>query len=131
MNQMVKEKTDQDVKQLAEDYMTAERQGDAALMERVLASDFVGIGPRGFMLTKDEWLHRFKSGELKYESLEWDEVEVHDYGEAALVTGRVKQKIKYQGQPMESELRTTLFWVKQQGRWQLGGLQFSPILGRP
>ncbi len=131
MNQTAKEKTNQDVQTLTENYMAAERQGDAASMDPLLAGDFIGIGPRGFMLAKDEWLHRFASGDLKYESLEWDEVKVRHYGEAALVTGRERQKLKYQGQPMESELRTTLVWVKQQGRWQLAGVQYSPILGRP
>ena len=83
------------------------------------------------MLTKDEWVQRFSSGDLKYESLEWDEVKVRSYGDAAVVTGREKQKVRYQNQPMESELRTTLVFVKQQGQWRLANVQFSPVLGRP
>ncbi len=43
-----------------------------------------------------------------YDYLEWDEVNVCSYGDAAVVTGRGRQKANYQGQPMESELRTTL-----------------------
>ena len=123
--------TEQSLKQLAEEWIAAELSGDPDFLERTLSSDFIGIGPRGFMLTKQEWLGRIKSGNLKYESLEWDETKVRLYGSAAIVTGRAKQKVKYQEQIMEAELRTTLFFVEQQGNWQLGSLQFSPIADMP
>ena len=48
--------------------------------------------------------------------MEWDEVSVRSYGDAAVVTGRQHQKVKYQEQAMESELRTALVWVKQGDR---------------
>ncbi len=32
---------------------------------------------------------------------------------------------------MESELRTTLVWVKQNAGWLLASAQMSPILGMP
>ncbi len=122
---------EQDLERIAEDFVAAERQGDAAYMERTLTKDFMAIGPRGFMLTKEQWLQRFTSGSLKYEYLEWDETNVRTYGDAAVVTGRERQKVDYQGQGMESELRTTLVWIKQGGRWLLASAQMSPILGAP
>ncbi len=128
---MAQNNTEQDLERLAEDWASSERRGDTAFMQRTPTGDFAGIGPRGFMLAKDEWLERFTSGRLKYEYLEWDEVKVRVYGDAAVVTGRVKQEVSYQGQGMESDLRTTLVFVKQQGNWLLASLQFSPILGRP
>ena len=128
---MTEVKTEQDLKALAENWAAAERRGDTAFMERTLTNDFMAIGPRGFVLTKEQWLQRFTSGSLKYEYLEWDEVNVRLFGDAAVVTGRERQKVKYQDQVMESELRTTLVWVKQNGRWLLASAQMSPILGRP
>ncbi len=131
MNQMVTEKAEQDVRNLSAEWAASERQGDTASMQHTLTDDFVGIGPRGFMLSKDEWIQRFTSGNLKYESLEWNEVRVRAYGDAAVVTGRASQKVRYQDQTMESDLRTTLVWIKQQGHWRLASWQASPILGRP
>ncbi len=124
-------RAEHDLEQIAEAWATAERDGDTAFMQRTLADDFEAIGPRGFMLNKEQWLQRFQSGNLKYECLEWDEVTVRPYGDAAVVTGRERQKVNYQGQPMESELRTTLVWVKQGGHWLLANAQMSPILGMP
>jgi hypothetical protein len=54
-----KDRTEQDVKRLADEWAASERQGDTAFMERTLADDFIGIGPRGFMLAKNEWVQRF------------------------------------------------------------------------
>ncbi len=131
MDRMIAEHTAQELERLAQDWATAERQGDAAFMERTLTGDFMAIGPRGFTLTKEQWLQRFTSGSLKYEYLDWDDVNVRAYGDAAVVTGRERQRVNYQGQAMDSELRTSLVWVRQNGRWLLANVQMSPILGRP
>ena len=130
MNTTTTNTNEQSLNKLAQDWAAAELRGDTAFLERTLADDFVGIGPRGFMLIKDDWLQRIKSGDLKYESLNWDEAKVRLYDKAAIVTGRAMQKVNYQGNVMEARLRTTLVFVNQQG-WQLAGLQFSPIVEGP
>src|SRR5438309_6445277 len=59
-----------DVLERAEEWRKAELQGDVAVLERILAADFIGIGPRGLVLNKEAWLGRHASGDLKYLSLE-------------------------------------------------------------
>jgi ketosteroid isomerase-like protein len=129
MNPMTANNTEQEVKKLSEEWAAAELRGDTAFLERTLANDFVGIGPRGFMLTKEEWLQRITSGALKYDRFDWGEVKVRVYRDAAIVIGRQAQKARYQDQPIEGEFRTMLVFVRQQGRWLLAGLQLSPIAG--
>lgn len=126
--------TEQDLKALSGDGVAAELSGDTSFLEQTLAEDFTGIGPRGFILSKQDWIQRITSGALKYEQLEWDEVKVRLYGDAldaAIVTGRLKQRATYQGQPAEGGFRTTLVFVRQQGHWLVAGLQLSPIMGPP
>jgi ketosteroid isomerase-like protein len=121
----------EELKKLVEDWAAAELRGDAAFLGSALADDFIGIGPRGFMLTKDQWLKRHESGKLRYESFGWDEVQVRLYGEAAVVTGRQSAEGKYEAYDLSEPFRATLVLVKQQGRWLLAGLHLSPIAGPP
>lgn len=121
----------QQLKKLSEDWAAAERQGDAAFFQRTLTDDFVGVGPVGFMLTKTDAIQRFTSGNLKYESFVWDEVQVRAYGDAAVIIGRQTQRAKHQDQVMEGQFRTSLIWVNQQDRWLLAGFHISPIAARP
>ena len=122
---------EENLEKLAQALTNAERKGDVAFLAHTLADDFVGIGPRGFILTKDEWLARHKSGDLRYESFELDEVKIRVYGDAAVLTGRETTKVKYRGQDQQGQFRTTEVFVKQDGRWRLAGLQLSPIAPPP
>lgn len=123
--------TTRDVLTLSQDWANAERVSDTSRLADLLADDFVGIGPRGFMLTKAEWLGRHASGALRYDSLALDEVTVRPHAGAAIVTGHETDTVQYEGHPMQGDYRTTLVFVTQQGRWRLASLQFSPIAPPP
>src|SRR6266478_8863016 len=128
---MNREQIEQEVLYLADAWATAELRGDTAFLESTLSEDFIGIGPLGFMLTKQEWLARHRSGDLKYELLNLDEVKVRVYNDdAAVLTGRQVQNGAYRGNSIQAQFRTTLVFVRQQGQWQLASLQLSTI-GQP
>ena len=123
------------IAKLAQDWAAAELRGDTAFLERALVADFVGVGPRGFMLNKEEWLERHESGKLKYGSFGLDEVGVRHYGDAAVMVCRQTAEGVYEDEngrfELNEQFRATLIFVRQQGHWLLAGLQLSPILGRP
>ena len=123
------------LEELARDWAAAELRGDTAFLKNTLADDFVGVGPRGFTLTREQWLSRHEAGNLKYESIELDEVEVRPYGDAAVAVCRQTTEGVYEDEngryDIHEQFRVTLIFVKQQGWWHLAGLQLSPILGRP
>src|SRR5215210_6892940 len=112
------------------EWAAAEQRGDAAFLEDALTDDFVGVGPLGFMLNKQQWLGRFAGG-LSYESFALDEVEARLYEEAAVVTGRQKQAGGFQGTDVGGEFRATVVLVKGEARWLLAGWHASPIAGAP
>ena len=127
---MNREQIEQEVAQLAGTWATAELRSDTAFLEKCLADDFVGVGPLGFLLTKQQWLARHQSGDMKYDVHTLDEVRVRAYNEAAIVIGRLTQEATYQGNPINAQLRTTLVFVRKPGQWQLAGVHFSNI-GQP
>src|SRR6266487_7033713 len=99
---MNREHTEQEILCQADAWANAELRGDATFLERILADDYIGIGPLGFMLTKQEWLARHQSGDLKYESFNLDEVQVRVYNDdATVLTGRQVQNGAYRGNSIQ------------------------------
>ena len=105
---MNREHAEQEVMCLADAWATAELRGETTFLESTLEDDFIGIGPLGFMLTRQEWLARHTSGDLKYESFNLDEVKVRMYNEAAILIGRQVQNSAYRGNSIQGQFRTTL-----------------------
>ena len=118
------------VEEFAQEWAAAEQREDVAFLEGALVDDFVGIGPLGFMLTKEQWLGRYVGG-LAYESFTLDEIEARLYGEAAVATCRQTQAGEFQGNDVGGTFRGTLIFAGQEGRWLLAGLHLSPIAGAP
>lgn len=123
------------LEKLGEEWAAAELRGDTASLERLLAEDFVAVGPRGFMLTKEQWLSRHDSGSLTYESFDWDEVQVRVHGDAAVMIGRQSVRGSYQDgdfrYEIQDQFRATLLFVEEHGHPLLLGLHLSPIAGPP
>ena len=124
---MNREHPEQEVARLFNAWAAAELHADVAFLERTLADDFIGIGPLGFMLSRQEWLARHQSGDLKYTAFTVDEVKVRVYTGAALVTCRQSQQAAYRGAPIPGQFRASLTFVEQDGQWRLAGLQLSAI----
>ena len=112
---------------IAEAFALAELRGDTDFLDRTLTDDFIGIGPRGFMLTKEQWLDRYRSGDLKNEEFTWDDVKARAYGDAAIITGRQCGRGAYKGHGIGGAFRGTLIAVRIQGNWQIAGLHLSSI----
>lgn len=104
-----------EIERLAQQWAAAELRGDVAALTSMLAGDFIGIGPLGFILTKHDWLARHQSGDLTYEAVDLDEVSVRVYDGAAILIGRLLQQAAFRDNRVDAELRTTLVFVHEQG----------------
>ena len=83
------------------------------------------------MLNKQQWLDRYRTGTMVTRSMTWTDVDVRDYGDAALAIGAIQQQAEYQGRPADGHFRVTQIFVRDGERWLLAGLHFSPIATPP
>ena len=124
--------TTRQVADLSQQWVAAELRGDTAFLERTLTDDFVGIGPLGFMLSKQDWLQRYRSGDFAYQTLALEDAQMRDYGATVVLIGTQAQHATYHDQVMQGRFRITLIWVRPAATWLLAGCHFSgPIPAGP
>jgi len=123
--------TDDPIFALGRRWVTAELSADVAELDALSVTDFTLVGPLGFVLDKEQWLDRYRSGAFEAHSLTWTDIAVRDYGDAAVVIGRYTQEASYQGRRSDGTFRCTQIVVRQDADWLLAGIHLSPIAGPP
>jgi ketosteroid isomerase-like protein len=113
------------IKKLDNERIQAQIHADATALDRIYAADFIGVGPSGGVRTKPQVISDFTSGDLKFQSITTDDVQVRVYGNTALETGRSTMIGQDRGQTVPRDTRFTRLWVKQQGRWRLVANDYS------
>ncbi len=111
---------------LIKDWASAEESSNSNQLQNLLTDDFSGIGPRGFVLDKSQWVHRF-SGGFKYNMLDIQDVDLKIHKNVAVVVALQKQKATYQGHPSDGEFRMSQTWLRENGDWHMANLQLSTI----
>jgi ketosteroid isomerase-like protein len=104
----------------------AEQRNDAGALDGLLADDFVGVGPLGFVLDRRQWLDRFGNG-LENRSFAVEDAKLRDYGTAAVVVGVLAQETSWQGTDNSGRFRLTLVAVRPAGRWLLAGAHIGML----
>lgn len=122
--------TEDALEQLHQRWTDAEQRGDTDALSALTTDDFMLVGPLGFLLNKQQWVDRYRTGDLVTKSLDWRDVQTRIYGDCAVVIGVHGQKAAYRGNPVDGDFRSTHVAVLRDGRWLLAGIQLSP-LGAP
>jgi hypothetical protein len=116
---------EQHILRLQQEFDAAELNDDRDALGRLIAQDFQSIGPRGFMLDKDQWIGRHDR--FHYAALETSDHEVWLYDQAAIVRNVQRNTGVHDGQESRHVVRVSQVWVNQAGEWRLAGIQFSPL----
>jgi ketosteroid isomerase-like protein len=120
-----------DIQAFLSQWSQAERTGNREALATMLTDDFLGVGPLGFVLPKQAWLDRYDEQRLKYERFDLEETQVHEYGDAAIVTTRLNQAGTAMGHPTPTAARATLMVVDRDDGKQLAGISLTFIAGTP
>src|SRR5260370_7706128 len=75
------------IRKLDNERIQAQIHADATALDRIYAADFIGVGPSGRVRTKPQVILDFTSGDLKFQSITTDEVQVRVYVNTAVETG--------------------------------------------
>lgn len=118
---------EKDIRTLHEQSRQAALSGDVNFFERHLASNYLGIGDDGRLTTKQETIQEFKSGAVKYESIDEHDVKVIMYGNAAIVNSMASVKLTANGKPISGDFRATFVYVKQGGNWREVAFQATAV----
>lgn len=103
----------------------AELHDDREALDALIADDFRSIGPKGFVLDKRQWIDRHDK--FRYHELKTSEIEVRRYGDAAIVRNLQTNHATHDHDDVRLTVRVSQTWVKINDRWQLAGIQFSPM----
>jgi ketosteroid isomerase-like protein len=104
---------EQSVLQVAREWLAAEESHDRATLQRIIADDFQGTGPRGQSLFKVDVIPEegSQSGGL---AISTSNLKARVFGEIAVVTAHGVQKAEE-----KRELRFTVIFAKRDNRWQM------------
>ena len=121
-------KVERELKKVEADWANAYLRHDAAILERILADEFISVGSNGKSHNKAQDIEELKADSAVYEYSTPYDLEIRIYGNGAVVIGRTKERGHYDsGRPFVNEYRWTDIFVKRQGRWQCVAAQVASI----
>lgn len=121
---------EQVIRQLDQERIQAQIDVDAMALDRIYADDFIGIGPSGTVRTKPQVIADFTSGELKFQSITTDDVQLRVYGNTVVETGRSTMIGQDKGKGVPRDNRFTRVWIKQGSRWRLVANHYSLLIAQ-
>jgi ketosteroid isomerase-like protein len=114
------------IRELGDRWLAAEVDADVDTLETLVTDDFRLVGPYGFVLDKEQWLDRYRSGDFSTSHLSWDGPDIRDHGDAAISIGTQNQEATYKGTPTNGVFRITHVFVRRGDSWSIAGMHLSP-----
>jgi ketosteroid isomerase-like protein len=116
------------IRRLDHERIQAQIGADAVALDRIYADDFIGIGPSGTVRTKPQVIADFTSGDLKFQSITTDNVQLRVYGNTVVETGRSTMIGQDKGKAVPRDNRFTRVWIKKGARWRLVANHYSLLI---
>jgi ketosteroid isomerase-like protein len=116
------------IQKLEREWADALLKADQAVIDRIEASDWTLTDPEGKLVTKAKADADLKSGTVKFESINLDELKVRVYSDTAIVNGLETEKSKYQGKDTSGQYCFTDVFIKRGGHWKAIGTHISRVV---
>lgn len=100
--------------------------GDMQTLDQLLADDFIITSGNGALRDKKGELADLKLADgLSWVFVKTDDLRVRVYGQAAVVTGRVRWRVRNRDREVDDERCFTSVFVKQKGQWRIVAQQMT------
>ena len=102
--------------------------GDKSVFERYTADTYIETDFNGTVTTRARILDNFLTPPASMKpTLELQDVQVHVYGDTAVMSSRGIYRAEANGQKITNSFRTTDVWLRRDGRWQMIASHASEI----
>ncbi len=108
---------DQEFSRLYNEWMDAVRRRDLALLDGILADEYVYTASGQGRFDRQGWLQAVSVYDLQ--TFEFRRLDVRLYGDVALVLCDYRQTGAVRGEPRSGDFLITDLWVKRSDRWQV------------
>jgi len=115
------------LKQMEQDWTTAEINKDIAAFDRILADDWIQIDWEGKTDTKKQWLEFVSSPDFKITTARIVEMRMRQFGNVAVVTGVNEEKSTIKGKDTSGRYAWTDTYANRDGRWKAVASQVTPV----
>lgn len=122
-----------DIKKMITDVYAALAKNDTATLDKMYGDNYTLVDLDGSVKTKAERLAELKSGDVKFESISADEVNVrvNPEGTGAVSIVRATSKSTRKGVATDAQVRVTTVWSKTKDGWRAVSAQATPITAAP
>jgi ketosteroid isomerase-like protein len=102
--------------------------GDTAALAELFADNLLYSHSNGSIDTKESFITKLDSGEMKYRGITRHDHQIAVYPHAAIISCRVTLEVTMAGTERTVNARATLTWVEQaNGTWQFAAWQSCPV----
>ncbi len=116
-----------EIESLEAEWRQALLQNNAAVFDRLLADDYLGITPNGMLETKADALAVQRSGSVKISQLDPSRMKVRVYGDTAVVTSRAEVTGTSGDRDISGEYRYTRVYHRRSGEWKIVSFEANRI----
>ena len=125
------ENQEANIRKLMSDLATALMKGDTDALDKIYSDEYILVTDTGQIMSKPERMVMIKSGDLKFDKVDFEEVSVRVYGNSAVAITHAVTTGTFYGKPQSVEDRIIFVAVKDGDAWRFVNAQMTPIAGEP
>jgi len=118
--------TEQELRQMNDEWVKALVRGDSATLNRIMADDFFFAYPMEGD-DKAQFINDVVSGNVRVEYLNRENVGVRIWGATAVLTAKDSARWFYGGRDFSGQYKIVHVYAQRDGQWQLVSVQACPI----